>query len=66
MGYKLRHLPEECLVEITCRAIQRRFLLTPSEGLNRIIIGALARGQRRYKMKICGFVYLSNHAHLLI
>ena len=64
MGYKLRHLPEECLVEITCRAIQRRFLFTPSEGLNRIIIGALARGQRRYNMKICGFVYLSNHAHL--
>jgi len=64
---KLRYLPDdEHLVEVTCRVIQRRFLLRPSPRLNAIIIGALARFQRRHRMKICGFVYLSNHCHLLL
>ncbi len=66
MGRKLRHLPSEALVEVTCRVIQRRFLLRPSPVLNEIIIGTLARGQRRYGMRVCGFVYLSNHCHLLL
>ena len=46
--------------------IQRRFLLRPSPLLNAIIIGALARFQRRYDMRICGLIYLSNHCHLLL
>jgi REP element-mobilizing transposase RayT len=67
MGRKLRYLPDDShLVEITCRVIQRRFLLRPSPLLNAIIIGALARFQKRYNMRICGLVYLSNHCHLLL
>ncbi len=67
MGRKIRYLPEKGqLVEITCSVIQRRFLLRPSPQLGTIIIGTLARLQKRYGMKICGFVYLSNHAHLLL
>ena len=62
MGHKIRHLPRaDCLVEITCRVIQRRFLLRPSAKLNAIICGALARAQKRHAMKVCGFVYFSNH-----
>jgi REP element-mobilizing transposase RayT len=67
VGRKLRYLPDDNhLVEITCRVIQRRFLLRPSPLLNAIIIGALARFQKRYEMRICGLVYLSNHCHLLL
>jgi len=67
MGRKLRYLPDDNhLVEVTCRVIQRRFLLRPSPYLNGIIIGALARFQKRYQMRICGLVYLSNHCHLLL
>jgi REP element-mobilizing transposase RayT len=67
MGRKIRHLPDrDHLVEITCRTIQRRFLLKPSPKLNAIIYGALARFQKRHAMKICGFVYLSNHCHILL
>jgi REP element-mobilizing transposase RayT len=67
MGRKIRHLLEpDCLVEITCRVIQRRFLLRPTPKLNAIIRGALARAQTSHGMKICGFVYLSNHCHLLL
>ena len=68
MGRKLRYLPpgDDHLVEITCSIIQRRFLLRPSPQLNAIIIGTLARLQKRHGMKICGFVYLSSHAHILL
>lgn len=68
MGRKLRYLPpdDDHLVEITCRVIQQRYLLRPSPQLNATIIGALARAQKRHGMKICGFVYLSTHCHLLL
>ncbi len=67
MGRKIRHLVEaDGLVEITGRCIQRRFLLRPSAKLNAIIRGVLARAQKRHGMRVCGFVYLSNHYHLLI
>ena len=67
MGRKLRYLPgDNHLVEVTCRVIQRRFLLRPSPQLNAIIIGTLARFQKRYGMRICGLIYLSNHCHLLL
>lgn len=67
MGRKLRYLPDDTyLVEITCRVIQRRFLLRPSPQLNATVLGALARFQKRHGMRICGFVYLSNHCHLLL
>jgi REP element-mobilizing transposase RayT len=64
---KLRYLPDDNhLVEVTCRVMQRRLLLRPSPLLNAIIIGALARFQKRYDMQICGLIYLSNHCHLLL
>ena len=67
MGRKQRYLPDDNhLVEVTCRVMQRRFLLRPSPLLNAIIIGALARFQKRYEMRICGLIYLSNHCHLLL
>ena len=68
MGRKLRHLSpgDDHLVEITCRVMQWRFLLRPSTQLRNIIIGTLARLQERHAMRICGFVYLSTHCHLLL
>lgn len=67
VGHKIRYLPDNThLVEVTCRVIQRRFLLRPSPRLNQLIVGTLARFQRRHAMRICGFVYLSNHCHLLL
>lgn len=66
MPRKLRYVPEESLVEVTCRAIQRRLLLKPSPALNSAIIGILARAQRSTGARVCAFVYLSNHCHLLL
>lgn len=67
MGRELRYLPgDDHLVEVTCRVLQRRFLLRPCPRLNAIILGTLARFQKRHGMRICGLVYLSNHCHLLL
>ncbi len=63
---KLRYLPEESLVEVTVRTVHGRYLLRPSPKLRDRIVGILARAQRSTGMRVCGFVYLSNHAHLLL
>ena len=61
-----RFIPANSLVEVTIRTIQGRFLLRPSRDLNEIVIGILARAARRYEVRVCAFVFLSNHAHLLL
>jgi REP element-mobilizing transposase RayT len=68
MGRRLRYLPPEGsgLVEVTCRTVQGRFLLTPSTELNEIILGALGRAQELYPVGICAFAFTSNHFHLLL
>jgi REP element-mobilizing transposase RayT len=67
MARRLRFIPEGgSLVEVTCRSVQGRFLLKPSEELRRVVIGVLARGQKLYPVEIHAFVFLSNHYHLLL
>ena len=67
VGRRLRYLPyPETLVEITNRTIQARMLLAPSKRLNRIVLGAIGRAQRRYGVEIHAFVFLSNHYHMLV
>jgi hypothetical protein len=68
MGRRLRYLPPEGsgLVEVTCRTVQGRYLLTPSTELNEIILGALGRAQELYPVGICAFAFTSNHFHLLL
>lgn len=58
--------PEGCVVEVTTRTIQGRFLLRPSPELNTIILGILGRAQRLYQVPIHDFVFMSNHYHLLL
>jgi putative transposase len=67
VGRRLRYVEEGGgLVEVTARMLQRRFLLRPSQVVNEIVIGLLARGKRRYGVEVCLFVFLSNHFHLLL
>jgi len=66
MARDLRFIPPDSLVEVTCRTLHGRFLLKPDRDLNPIIIGVLAKAQKRYGMRVCAFVYLSNHCHLLL
>jgi len=64
---RLRFIPEGgALVEVTCRTIHSRFLLRPGPELNNIVVGVLARAQRKYPIRCCFFVFASNHFHLLL
>lgn len=53
-------------MEVTCRVIQARFLLRPTPALRELTLGVLGRAQRLYGVGIVGFVFLSNHYHLLL
>jgi hypothetical protein len=67
MGRRLRYIPPEgCLVEVTNRTIQGRFLLRPSCELNKVVVGVLGRAQRLYGVEIHAFIVMSNHFHLLL
>jgi REP element-mobilizing transposase RayT len=63
----LRHVTrEKCLLEVTVRTIQARFLLRPSVALNEIILGVLGRAQQLHGVEIVAFCFLSGHFHLLV
>jgi len=67
MSRQLRFLPTpSALVEVTCRALQSRFLFRPGPTLDAIILGALARSQRRYAVRVIAFFFASNHFHLIL
>ncbi len=67
MGYPLRIFshPQPVTVEITRNTFQHRALMRPDPRLNERIIGALARAQQRFDVKLHGFIFLSTHAHLI-
>ena len=67
MSRRIRFIPTPgALVEVTCRALQSRFLLRPGPTLDAILLGALARAQRRYAVRIIAFFFASNHLHLIL
>ncbi len=67
MSRRLRFVREGgSLVEVTCRTVQGRHLLRPSREVNEITAGVLGRAQRLYDVRICAFVFVSSHYHLLL
>ena len=66
MGNDPRWVPPGRLVEVTLKAIHGRYLLRPSRDLVDIFNGVLMRAAERYPVKVCAFVCLSNHLHMLL
>ena len=67
MSRQLRFIPEGgALVEVTCRTFHSHFLLRPGGDLDGIIVGVLGRAQRLYGVRCCGYMWASNHYHLLL
>ena len=67
MARRLRFIPKPgTLVETTSRIIQGRMLLRPSSWLNEMIVGTIARAKRKYGVRVCGIVVMSNHLHLFL
>ncbi len=66
MPRRLRFIPPESLVEVTCRTVQGRLLLRPSPVLRDLTLGVLSRAARLYPVELHAFAFLSNHFHLLV
>src|SRR5262245_10997904 len=67
MGHPLRWFLPGVVYESTIRTIQERFLLRPSRLSRDLILGVIGRAQRLYSgVQLYAFVYMSNHAHLLV
>ncbi len=66
MGRRIRFVPQDSLVEVTCRTVQGRLLLRPSPILRDLTLGVLARAARLYPVRVHAFAFLSNHFHLLL
>jgi hypothetical protein len=63
----LRFIPNDgALVEVTTRTLHSRYLLRSSPELDEIIVGVLGRAQRLYGVRVCGYLFLSSHYHLLL
>jgi hypothetical protein len=66
MSRRLRYIPEGgAVVEVTCRTIHSRFLLSPGPEPNDIIVGVLARAQRMYPIRICAFAFAMSQSKCL-
>lgn len=61
-----RYVEPGSLVEITMTCIQNRFLLRPSEELNSLFVGVLAKAQEIFDLNVVGVSVLSTHYHLLV
>ena len=51
--------------EITQVTFQHRSLIRPGPRLNSLIVGALARAQELYPVRLHAFIFLSTHFHVL-
>lgn len=62
----IRLFESDKLYFITNRTIQGRFLLRPSEHINSLIGGVLARSRSLFRVQLFSFTFASNHFHLII
>lgn len=51
---------------VTARTMQARLLLRPSTETNELVGGVLARAVERHGIELFGYVFTSNHLHLLV
>jgi len=66
MGWPLRMLVPNEIQFVTARCFQGRLLMRPSPRTNSVIGGTLARAARLHNVEVFGFVFASNHFHLLV
>lgn len=66
MGWPLRMFDPLKIYFVTVRCFQRRLLMHPSAETNEVLGGVLARAARMNGVELLGFVFASNHVHLLV
>ncbi len=66
MPRPLRLFEPNQLYFVTNRCFQGRLLMRPSKKVNLLIGGILAKAQKRFGIQIYGYVFMSNHYHMMI
>jgi REP element-mobilizing transposase RayT len=68
MGWPLRMFQEEGYYFVTSRCFQGRLLMRPSEEVNEVVGGVLARAVQQSAgcVRLHAFTFASNHFHLLV
>lgn len=66
MAYPTRLFEPGAAYFITNRCIQSRFLLRPSQEINRIVGGILARALSLFPVDLYAFTFAANHFHALV
>ena len=67
MGREIRYMPfPGTLYEVTCRTVQRRFLMKPSREVNEQILAVLGRACSKYPVDMYLVVFTSNHMHMIL
>ncbi|QDG53455.1 hypothetical protein FIV42_22730 [Persicimonas caeni] len=65
MGYPLREQKADAFYDICNRTHQQFYGLLPSEEVNKIILGLLAKYAWIYGVEIFAFCFMSNHFHII-
>ena len=66
MSWPLRMFDPKEIYFVTVRCFQGRLLLRPSRETNEVLSGVLARAARLCSIELFGFVFASNHFHLIL
>jgi REP element-mobilizing transposase RayT len=66
MGRPVRHLEPGSYYFVTARCLQARLLMRPSKDTNALLGGTLARSVELHGVELFGYVFASNHLHLLV
>ena len=66
MPWPLRMYQPTQIYFVTVRCFQGRLLLRPSNQTNAVLSGVLARAARLNSTELFGFVFASNHFHLIV
>jgi hypothetical protein len=65
MAYSPQRIQKNHIYEI-CLRTGKGLPFSCSELINILLIGIMARANGEVKVKVCHFVWLANHAHILI
>ena len=60
-----KYLPHNTVVLLSAR-IEEGLPLPPNYLINHIVWGVLAEARSRYRIRICHFVFMANHFHMLV
>lgn len=66
MSRPLRNTNPEYIRLYTIRTFEQRLFMKPSDAVNQIIGGVIARYHEKYRIEIFAYNVLSNHMHLLL